>query len=80
VQYEPCEDGSFVLPSWLQLGGYDAHVPPQKELAQIAGRNARVLSSEVAVGNAVLTRSDRLMVVESDLKASNTRVLVRISI
>ena len=63
VQYERSDD-EFVLPEWLRLEGYGCAVPGQKELRQIATRNARVLKSEVAVGNALLYRLDRLERVE----------------
>ena len=55
---------------------YALHVPPQRDLAEIASRNLRVLRHEVAVGNAVLVRSDRLCVLDDGKRSSNTRVQV----
>jgi len=76
VQYEAGADGVFALPDWLRLDGYALHVPPQRDLAEIASRNLRVLRHEVAVGNAVLVRSDRLCVLDDGKRSSNTRVQV----
>ena len=76
VQYEPDPTtGEFKLPSWLQLAGYTHCIPPQKDLAEIAARNLRVLRSAAAVGNAVLVRDERLEIVESaGKKDANTKV------
>ena len=52
--------GLFKLPRWLRLPGYRVRIPGQRELQQIASRNARVLCHEAAIGNALLWRSDRL--------------------
>ena len=58
VQFSPDEDGTYSAPAWLRaaLPEYAVCIPGQKELAEIAARNARVLRQEVAVGNAVLHR------------------------
>lgn len=74
VQYDADANGTYVLPAWLQLDGYEAHVPPQRDLCEIASRNGRVLQSETAIGNAVLLKSDRLVVLDEGVKTSNTRV------
>mmetsp|Transcript_87024 Transcript_87024/g.244022 ORF Transcript_87024/g.244022 Transcript_87024/m.244022 type:complete len:619 (+) Transcript_87024:57-1913(+) len=60
VQFEPCADGGFGLPSWLKLEGYAAQLPGQSYLEQMAERNLRVLDNKVAIGCAVLYRKDRL--------------------
>jgi len=73
VQYEAAPDGTFALPAWLQLDGYEAHVPAQRELSDIAARNFRVLRCGAAIGNAILVRRERLTVVDS-AKPANTRV------
>ena len=62
VQFEASPDGSFALPAWLQgLENYTACIPAKKYLTLIAERNERVLANKVAIGCAVLFRSDRLM-------------------
>ena len=67
---------STVAPAAVHLDGYQLHIPPQRELGDIAKRNLRVLRCEAAVGNAVLVRSDRLVVLDAGSKGSNTRVQV----
>jgi endonuclease/exonuclease/phosphatase family metal-dependent hydrolase len=61
VQFEKGADGGFALPDWLRLPGYEVRVPPPAKLQEIASRNLRVLSTEAAVGNALLWRADRLV-------------------
>ncbi|CAE7266572.1 CCR4 [Symbiodinium sp. CCMP2456] len=62
VQFEASPDGSFALPAWLTgLENYTACIPAEKYLTLIAERNERVLANKVAIGCAVLFRSDRLM-------------------
>eukprot|EP00927_Polykrikos_kofoidii_P056696 TRINITY_DN50786_c0_g1_i1.p1 TRINITY_DN50786_c0_g1~~TRINITY_DN50786_c0_g1_i1.p1 ORF type:complete len:603 (+),score=84.10 TRINITY_DN50786_c0_g1_i1:59-1867(+) len=61
VQFEQNGDGEFMLPAWLQeLPGYAASLPGQQALRMMADRNLRVLDDEVAIGCAVLYRTDRL--------------------
>lgn len=60
VQFDKGVDGGFALPEWLRLPGYEVRVPPPAKLQEIANRNMRVLSTEAAVGNALLWRADRL--------------------
>mmetsp|Transcript_91820 Transcript_91820/g.285704 ORF Transcript_91820/g.285704 Transcript_91820/m.285704 type:complete len:565 (-) Transcript_91820:28-1722(-) len=75
VQFERPEGGEFVLPGWLALEGYAAKLPMQGALRQMAERNLRVLDNEVAIGAAVLYRTDRLEVFDSrNTKDPNTRV------
>jgi len=64
VQFERSEadNTKFTLPQWLRLPGYSACIPGQGRLHQMAARNERVLRAEVAIGNALLFRTDRLMV------------------
>merc|ERR1719329_1720759 len=67
--------GAFTLPAWLALEGYFAELPAQNSLQQIAERNKRVLDQEVAIGNVVLCRRDRLERIDvTDLPSANTRV------
>ncbi|CAK9112061.1 unnamed protein product, partial [Durusdinium trenchii] len=62
VQFHTEPDGSFSLPEWIEeLEGYTACLPGDKYLTQIADRNERVLANRVAVGCALLFRSDRLV-------------------
>ena len=62
VQFDTKEDGSFSLPEWiLELEGYTACLPGDKYLTQIAERNERVLANRIAIGCALLFRSDRLL-------------------
>jgi mRNA deadenylase 3'-5' endonuclease subunit Ccr4 len=53
-------DELHTLPEWLQLEGYEAVLPSQGNLRQMAERNERVLQHKNAVGNAILFRQDRL--------------------
>jgi len=78
VQFErdPQNGDIFTLPAWLKLDGYNARLPAQKYLEQMAERNKRVLNTETAIGNAVLYRTDRLEVVDDDKGQSNTLVAV----
>ena len=59
-QQDGGDSGLFKLPRWLRIPGYRVRIPGQRELQQIASRNARVLRHEAAIGNALLWRSDRL--------------------
>eukprot|EP00928_Gymnodinium_smaydae_P030673 TRINITY_DN22740_c0_g1_i2.p1 TRINITY_DN22740_c0_g1~~TRINITY_DN22740_c0_g1_i2.p1 ORF type:complete len:540 (-),score=136.75 TRINITY_DN22740_c0_g1_i2:71-1690(-) len=75
------ESGDFALPSWLSaLEGYAAELPAQGTLQQMAERNKRVLAKEVAVGNAVLFRTDRLERLRTAprLPSTNTRVALQV--
>ena len=64
VQFEKADDGTLELPQWLQevarASGYEARIPPQRDLREIAARNERVLGTFCAVGNALLWRPSRL--------------------
>ena len=64
VQFEKADDGTLELPQWLQevarASGYEARIPPQRDLREIASRNERVLGTFCAVGNALLWRPSRL--------------------
>ena len=64
VQFEKAADGTLELPQWLQevarASGYEARIPPQRDLREIASRNERVLGTFCAVGNALLWRPSRL--------------------
>ncbi len=77
VQFEKNSE-RFELPRWLQeLEGYEARVPNQSQLVEMAERNKRVLGVPAPVGNALLFRSDRLEAVPSALpEAQTTRVAV----
>ena len=69
VQFETRGDGdgeTFALPTWLDLDGYCAAIPPQRDLQAMAARNERVLASRTAIGNALLYRTDRLVRVEDN--------------
>jgi len=68
------DDQSFVLPEWLRLEGYEAQLPSQHSLQQMAERNLRVLDKDVAIGCAVLVRQDRLELVNRPSGGSNTLV------
>ena len=75
VQFD-FDENSFRLPSWLRnLDGYTVCLPGEKYLTQIADRNERVLANRVAIGCAVLFRSDRLVSVEKD-KGEDPNTLV----
>jgi len=75
VQFESLDDGSFGLPPWLALDGYAARLPSRGPLQQMAERNKRVLDAEVAVGTALLYRTDRLELLDCPgIKDINTRV------
>ena len=66
VQFEAvasAADETFGLPAWLHLDGYQAVIPSQRPLKEMALRNERVLRQRVPVGNALLYRSDRLEVI-----------------
>jgi hypothetical protein len=65
VQFERRADGVHELPGWLRLSGYEYVIPAQEQMAQMAARNARVLRSCTAIGNALLYRTDRLMDVDA---------------
>lgn len=68
---------SFTLPNWLRnLDGYTVCLPGEKYLQQIADRNERVLANRVAIGCAVLFRSDRLVFVEVPDKGEDPNTLV----
>ena len=76
VQFDTEENGSFSLPAWLKnLDGYTACLPADKYLTLIAERNERVLANRVAVGSALLFRSDRL-VQKGDTTRSDPNTLV----
>lgn len=74
VQFERSAEGRFVLPSWLEMDGYSSQIPDQSPLQQMAERNLRVLGSEVAIGTALLYRSDRLEGSDASLQSTNTCV------
>jgi len=75
VQFD-FDENSFTLPLWLRnLDGYTVCLPGEKYLTQIADRNERVLANRVAIGCAVLFRSDRLVSVEKD-KGEDPNTLV----
>ena len=61
VQFCSEDDGSFSLPKWLELPGYTICLPGEKYLTQMAERNERVLAARIAIGCALLFRSDRLV-------------------
>ena len=68
---------SFTLPKWLRnLEGYTVCLPGEKYLQQIADRNERVLANRVAIGCAVLFRSDRLVFAEVPDKGEDPNTLV----
>ena len=79
VQFD-CNDensNSFTLPKWLRtLEGYTVCLPGEKYLQQIADRNERVLANRVAIGCAVLFRSDRLVFVEKVFQGEDPNTLV----
>jgi len=56
-------ESPWVLPAWMRLDGYKAEIPLQKGLEQMAERNRRVLDKDVAIGCALLYRSDRVELV-----------------
>jgi len=78
VQFERQGD-SFGLPAWLALDGYAAKIPGQSHLENMAERNKRVLENEVAIGCAVLYRTDRLEALPDD-GISNTNTLVPVCV
>lgn len=61
MQFCTEDDGSFTLPKWLELPGYTVCLPGEKYLSQMAKRNERVLAARIAIGCALLYRSDRLV-------------------
>ena len=76
VQFDTEENGSFSLPAWLKkLDGYTACLPGDKYLTQMAERNERVLANRVAIGCAVLFRSDRLVQREETARSDPNRVV-----
>ncbi|CAL1131681.1 unnamed protein product [Cladocopium goreaui] len=76
VQFDTEENGSFSLPAWLKnLDGYAACLPGDKYLTQMAERNERVLANRVAIGCAVLFRSDRLVQREETARSDPNRLV-----
>ena len=76
VQFDTEENGSFSLPAWLKdLDGYTACLPGDKYLTQMAERNERVLANRVAIGCAVLFRSDRLVQREETARSDPNRLV-----
>eukprot|EP00286_Rhodomonas_abbreviata_P022755 CAMPEP_0181309462 /NCGR_PEP_ID=MMETSP1101-20121128/12025_1 /TAXON_ID=46948 /ORGANISM="Rhodomonas abbreviata, Strain Caron Lab Isolate" /LENGTH=265 /DNA_ID=CAMNT_0023415945 /DNA_START=190 /DNA_END=984 /DNA_ORIENTATION=- len=88
VQFEPTEDvlapdvvsEAYGLPRWLDplLESYEAHIPDQADLKQMAERNARVLQLARPVGNAVLAKKGRVEALPllPGHRNSTTRVVV----
>ena len=62
VQFESDSAGTHRAPDWLReaLPDYAVRLPAQRDLADIAARNGRVLSEAVPVGNLIMYRTDRL--------------------
>jgi endonuclease/exonuclease/phosphatase family metal-dependent hydrolase len=83
IQFEKNKNNDkFELPLYLQqLEGYDYRIGAESSLKEIADRNKRVLNNEVAVGNAILWKTNRLEPIinlnensSSSIKDANTRV------
>jgi len=73
VQFVKANDGRFTLPPWLRdLDGYEARIPQQMRLSEMADRNERVLGTPTAVGNALLLRRSRVEMVPCALPESQT--------
>eukprot|EP00403_Amphidinium_massartii_P001689 CAMPEP_0178378412 /NCGR_PEP_ID=MMETSP0689_2-20121128/4415_1 /TAXON_ID=160604 /ORGANISM="Amphidinium massartii, Strain CS-259" /LENGTH=516 /DNA_ID=CAMNT_0019998485 /DNA_START=240 /DNA_END=1787 /DNA_ORIENTATION=- len=76
VQFERLEGSEeFGLPSWLrELSEYEAELPSQTALQQMAERKQAGLNAEVAIGTAVLYKRSRLQQAGSSFSSTNTRV------